>query len=93
MFLFDSTLPDQHKKGIKSVARKIVLGGEDMAFRKPGFAAYRATVDVERMRKDLDVSWILEKPALNIWYGEVKVHRLAVSILIPMTGSGIRDTP
>lgn len=38
-----------------------------MAFRKPGFAAYRATVDVERMRNDPEVSWILKKPALNIW--------------------------
>ncbi|KAJ6104926.1 hypothetical protein N7486_003615 [Penicillium sp. IBT 16267x] len=56
--------------GIKSVARKVVLGGEDMAFRKPGFAAYRATVDVERMRNDSEVSWILEKPALNIWIGD-----------------------
>lgn len=62
------------KKGIKSVARKIVLGGEDMAFRKPGFAAYRATVDVERMRNDPEVSWILERPALNIWYDEENAH-------------------
>ncbi|KAJ5654888.1 hypothetical protein N7490_001891 [Penicillium lividum] len=56
--------------GIKSVARKFVLGGEDMAFRKPGFAAYRATVDVERMRNDPEVSWILARPALNIWIGD-----------------------
>ncbi|KAJ5657186.1 uncharacterized protein N7484_000835 [Penicillium longicatenatum] len=65
--------------GIKSVARKTVLGGEDMAFRKPGFAAYRATVDVERMRKDLDVSWILEKPALNIWIGDSR-HAMTYTI-------------
>ncbi|KAJ5813313.1 uncharacterized protein N7503_000063 [Penicillium pulvis] len=58
--------------GIKSVARKIVLGGEDMAFRKPGFAAYRATVDVERMRNDPELSWILERPALNIWIGDAR---------------------
>lgn len=42
-----------------------------MPFQKPGFAAYRATVDVNRMKSDLDVSWILEKPSLNIWYGIV----------------------
>lgn len=43
-----------------------------MAFRKPSFAAYRATVDVERMQNDPEVSWILERPALNIWYGGEK---------------------
>ncbi|KAJ6003447.1 hypothetical protein N7451_005994 [Penicillium sp. IBT 35674x] len=64
--------------GIKSVARKIVLGGEDMAFRKPGFAAYRATVDVERMRNDPEVSWILERPALNIWYDKDETRILPV---------------
>ncbi|OQD66699.1 hypothetical protein PENPOL_c004G08390 [Penicillium polonicum] len=56
--------------GINSVARKIVLGGEDLAARKLGFAAYRATVDVERMKSDAEVSWILKKPALNIWIGD-----------------------
>ncbi|KAJ6020092.1 hypothetical protein N7499_003383 [Penicillium canescens] len=56
--------------GIKSVARTVVLGGVDVTFQKPGFAAYRATVDVERMRKDPDVSWVLEKPGLNIWIGD-----------------------
>lgn len=66
-------------KGIKSVARKFVLGGEDIAFRRPGFAAYRATVDVERIRKDPEVSWILERPALNIWYDDEKMDMLTVS--------------
>jgi salicylate hydroxylase len=32
-----------------------------------GFAAYRATVDVEKMKADSQVAWLLEKPALNIW--------------------------
>lgn len=39
-----------------------------MPFRKPGFAAYRAVIDVNKMRNDPELSWILEKPALNIWY-------------------------
>ncbi|KAJ5317837.1 hypothetical protein N7508_002345 [Penicillium antarcticum] len=56
--------------GIKSVARKVVLGGKEMAFRRPGFAAYRATVDVERVRNDPELKWILERPALNIWIGD-----------------------
>lgn len=63
-------------KGIKSVARKVVLGGKEMAFRRPGFAAYRATVDVERVRNDPELKWILERPALNIWYGDGKMHIL-----------------
>lgn len=53
--------------GIKSVARNIILDGKRMPFQKPGFAAYRAVVDVNRMRNDPEVSWILERPALNIW--------------------------
>lgn len=54
--------------GIKSVARRVLLQGQEMPFRKPGFAAYRAVVDVNKMRSDPELSWILEKPALNIWY-------------------------
>ncbi|OOO13389.1 monooxygenase FAD-binding protein [Aspergillus oryzae] len=56
--------------GIKSVARNIILDGKRMPFQKPGFAAYRAVVDVNRMRNDPEVSWILERPALNIWIGD-----------------------
>ncbi|KAL4737928.1 hypothetical protein BDV11DRAFT_216380 [Aspergillus similis] len=56
--------------GIKSVARKALLEGQEMAFIKPGFAAYRAVVDVKMMRTDPELSWILEKPALNIWIGD-----------------------
>ncbi|PYH76830.1 salicylate hydroxylase [Aspergillus uvarum CBS 121591] len=56
--------------GIKSVARRVLLNGEEMVFRKPGFAAYRAVVGVDRMRDDSELSWILEKPALNIWIGD-----------------------
>ncbi|KAE8415988.1 hypothetical protein BDV36DRAFT_214074 [Aspergillus pseudocaelatus] len=56
--------------GIKSVARNVILDGEKMLFRKPGFAAYRAVVDVNQMRNDPDVSWILERPGLNIWIGD-----------------------
>ena len=35
-----------------------------------GFAAYRATVDVQKMKLDPEIAWILEKPSLNIWIGE-----------------------
>jgi salicylate hydroxylase len=33
-----------------------------------GFAAYRATVDVDLLKSDPDTAWLLEKPALNIWF-------------------------
>ncbi|KAL2817024.1 hypothetical protein BDW59DRAFT_182366 [Aspergillus cavernicola] len=56
--------------GIKSVARSVLLEGQEMPFRKSGFAAYRAVVDVNKMRSDSELSWILERPALNIWIGD-----------------------
>ncbi|OJJ84576.1 putative salicylate hydroxylase [Aspergillus glaucus CBS 516.65] len=56
--------------GIKSVARKVLLEGQEMPFRKPRFAAYRAVVDMNMMRNDPEMSWILERPALNIWIGD-----------------------
>lgn len=53
--------------GVKSTARKHILGGEDKEPLRTGFAAYRATVDVTKMEQDPDVSWLLRKPGLNIW--------------------------
>lgn len=47
-----------------------MLGGIDDPPRPTGFAAYRATVDVEKMKADPEVSWLLDQPALNIWIGE-----------------------
>jgi salicylate hydroxylase len=53
--------------GIKSDARKIVLGGIDQPPRETGFAAYRAMVDTERLKDDPDVSWLLDNPGQNLW--------------------------
>ena len=53
--------------GVKSVARAVVLGGEDMPAKRTGFAAYRAVVNTEEMRGDQDTAWMLERPCLNIW--------------------------
>lgn len=50
------------------MARRFLLEGKEMLFRKPEFAAYRVVVDVSKMRSDPELAWILEKPALNIWY-------------------------
>lgn len=52
--------------GVKSVARRLVDDGP--AFEQTGFAAYRATVDVARIKADPEISWLLERPNLNIWY-------------------------
>lgn len=32
-----------------------------------GFAVYRATVPVEKMKKEPDLAWLLEQPDVNIW--------------------------
>jgi salicylate hydroxylase len=54
-------------KGVKSYARTKVLGGVDQAPRKTGFAAYRATVDVEKMKAYPDTAEVCDKPNLNLW--------------------------
>ncbi|KAK4943999.1 hypothetical protein LTR10_016520 [Elasticomyces elasticus] len=58
--------------GLKSLARKKVLGGVEQAPRKTGFAAYRATVDVEKMNAYPDTAEILAKPNLNLWVGDMR---------------------
>ncbi|KAH0279191.1 hypothetical protein KCU91_g1931, partial [Aureobasidium melanogenum] len=55
--------------GIKSIARKHISSEVDDGPRATGFAAYRATVDVDKMRDDPETSWLLARPALNIWIG------------------------
>lgn len=52
------------------MARKLVLNGGDAPAKPTGFAAYRSTVDVNKMKADPELSWLLEKPSLNIWIGE-----------------------
>ncbi|CAI7633084.1 unnamed protein product [Penicillium manginii] len=54
--------------GVKSVARKMVEEPGQKALEQTGFAAYRATVDVAKMKSDPEISWLLERPSLNIWY-------------------------
>jgi salicylate hydroxylase len=65
--------------GIKSVARKVILGDSDVPPSETGFAAYRATVDVEKMRADPDTAWLLQKPGLNIWIGDMR-HVMSYTI-------------
>ncbi|SLM37660.1 salicylate hydroxylase [Lasallia pustulata] len=57
--------------GINSSARRVILG-VDTPPLKTGLAAYRATVDVEKIRQDPEIAWIVAKPCLNLWIGEMR---------------------
>ena len=50
-----------------SVARPSILGEDDQEPYAPGFAAYRATVEVDQMRANPDTAWLVDKPNLNLW--------------------------
>lgn len=52
--------------GIKSIARKIVVGRE-IPPKETGFAAYRATIDANKIRADPEIAWIVEQPNINLW--------------------------
>lgn len=54
--------------GVKSTARNIVAPNGRGAPKCTGYAVYRATVDVEKMRAIPEISWLLEQPNLNLWY-------------------------
>ncbi|KAK1763153.1 hypothetical protein QBC33DRAFT_459986 [Phialemonium atrogriseum] len=56
--------------GIKSLARDTLHPNTAAQPSFTGFAAYRATVDVEKMKADPSLLWLLEKPSLNVWIGE-----------------------
>ncbi|KAJ3963042.1 hypothetical protein N0V92_000182 [Colletotrichum tropicale] len=56
--------------GVKSVARDLVPYGAGHGPKYTGFAVYRATVDVSKMRKIPEICWLLEKPGLHVWIGE-----------------------
>jgi salicylate hydroxylase len=53
--------------GVKSIARNCVDDSDRPPFERTGFAAYRATVDVAKIKADPDISWLLDRPNLNIW--------------------------
>ncbi|KAK5674170.1 hypothetical protein LTR17_027815, partial [Elasticomyces elasticus] len=56
--------------GIKSSARRVILGDSDIAPSLTGYAAYRATVDAKRIAENPELAWLLKKPSLNIWIGD-----------------------
>ena len=54
--------------GLKSLARPLVSPSGRGVPKDTGYAVYRATVDVQKMRQIPEIAWILEKPNLNLWY-------------------------
>jgi salicylate hydroxylase len=56
-----------------------MLGDKDQPPALQGFAAYRATVDAEKMRQDPDIAWLVEKPSQNCWIGDMR-HVMSYTI-------------
>jgi salicylate hydroxylase len=54
--------------GVNSTAGSEIFGGIDHPPQRTRFAVYRAVVDVKQMKADPDVSWLLNRPSLNLWY-------------------------
>ncbi|KAK1624172.1 FAD binding domain-containing protein [Colletotrichum phormii] len=82
--------------GVKSVARNLLPSNQVGATNYTGFAVYRATVDVSKMRKIPEVAWILEKPGLHVWIGEdrhVMTYTIAAgeSFNIVLSHRDVRD--
>ncbi|KAJ4421931.1 hypothetical protein N0V82_003428 [Gnomoniopsis sp. IMI 355080] len=65
--------------GVKSQARALVAPSGRGVPKPTGFAVYRATVDVEKMKPFPELAWILEKHNLNLWIGEDR-HVMTYSI-------------
>lgn len=53
---------------MKSTARSIVAPNGRGAPKPTGYAVYRATVDVAKMKEIPEISWVLEQPNLNLWF-------------------------
>ncbi|KAJ5151590.1 hypothetical protein N7492_009885 [Penicillium capsulatum] len=55
---------------VNSTARAVLMGGTNIPPQRTGFAAYRAVMDLERMRADPEIASLLETPAFNLWLGD-----------------------
>ncbi|KAK1985289.1 FAD binding domain-containing protein [Colletotrichum cereale] len=56
--------------GIKSSARNLLPSHQVSSTNYTGFAVYRATLDVSKMKKIPEIAWILEKPGVHMWVGD-----------------------
>ncbi|KIW68827.1 hypothetical protein PV04_04747 [Phialophora macrospora] len=63
--------------GVKSLARKTLLGTADSGLRNHGLAVYRATVKVEEMLKNEKTAPLVESPNLHLWVGGNDYHTMA----------------
>lgn len=68
-FRIESCLTISVVLGVKSQARALVSPSGRGVPKPTGFAVYRATVDVEKMKSYPELAWILEKHNLNLWCG------------------------
>ncbi|KAJ9603934.1 hypothetical protein H2200_011456 [Cladophialophora chaetospira] len=65
--------------GIKSLARKTLLGSGNTEPRNHGLAVYRATVSIEEMLKHERTALLVESPNVHLWVGGNNHHAIAYS--------------
>jgi hypothetical protein len=53
--------------GLKSPARRQLNGVNDKGPASHGLGAYRGTISTADIKADPLVSWVMEKPNLNLW--------------------------
>jgi hypothetical protein len=53
--------------GLKSSARRQLNGANDKGLVGHGLGAYRGTIPTAEIEKDPLVSWVMDKPNLNMW--------------------------
>ncbi|KAK1579950.1 FAD binding domain-containing protein [Colletotrichum navitas] len=56
--------------GLKSSARSLLPSNMVASPTYTGFAVYRATLDVGKIRKIPEINWIIAKPGVHMWVGE-----------------------
>ncbi|KAF2084433.1 FAD/NAD(P)-binding domain-containing protein [Saccharata proteae CBS 121410] len=78
--------------GLHSKCRKAILGPKDRQPQLMGFAAYRATVDTQKMRADPDTAWLLDTPGQNCWVGHMR-HCMTYTIASGATFNMVLSHP
>ncbi|CAG9988599.1 unnamed protein product [Clonostachys byssicola] len=81
--------------GVKSAARKLILGKDNKDPIRTGFAVYRSTIDAQKMRDDPETATLLREPALNVWIGpqrHVMSYTIAAGKSFNLVLSHVDDT-
>ena len=63
--------------GLRSIARRTLLGDKYTEPVSCGLAAYRATIKVEEMEADPDTAWVAASNSLNLWYVKEPTARMS----------------